>query len=146
MLSPDAKNWSNQQIVLFSKWLENRNHTVFITIAAIKRHLTKINVPFYIIRAKQHEKITRINKFKHVYLLAIGDKKHHIAIRLRRIPIKRIKAGGLWTHQLVLAIMVFANLIQRPETAIDAGGQPTLAFCIKTWNQFLDYKLADVEP
>jgi hypothetical protein len=143
MLPPDAKQWSNEQIVMFSRWLQNRNYTVFMSIVMLKRHLHKLGFPYYIIRAKKHASITHLNKYKHVFLLAIGTKEHHVAIRLRKHPYKFESAGGLWTHQLILALMVYARIIDMPRMPIDAGGHATLAFCIRAWNLFLDDKLQE---
>lgn len=140
MLPSDINKWTNNQIVIFARWLSNRNHLVFCSIDMIKRHLTTLDIPHYIMRAKQHTEITYENKFKHVYCIALGTHRKHIAIRLKKHPSPSEKVGGLWTHQLVLVIMVYAKLLKMPTIPIDVGGNSTLGFCIKVFQQFIKFK------
>lgn len=144
-MSPNAKQWSNVQIAAFSRWLQNRNYMTFMSLKMLKRHLSKLGFPYYIIRAKKHAAITQTDKNKHIFLLAIGNKQNHIGIKLRRHPYRKECMGGLWTHHLVLALMVYAGLIEMPTTPIDAGGHATLSFCVQIWSHFLDCKLQEAE-
>jgi hypothetical protein len=141
MIPTDAKAWTNEQIHLFSKWIQGRNHTVFFPIARIKRDLRKLNIPFFFIRVRQSNKALNIKNTKRTHLLALGTQEDYISIRLRKHPMPTIRAGGLWTHQLLIT-MVYANLIKSPATGIDVGAQPTLEFCLRVWDKFLDYKLS----
>jgi len=137
MLPTKVNKWTSSQIIFFSRWLSYQNHLRFMDIINIERELNKLDFNFLIHKGHRCPETINHEKFKTSYWLTLGEKQSSTTCRLTG-HIEFPAEYGIWTHKLVLIIMIHLKLIVMPKRPIDMGGIATLAFCIKTWGKVLD--------